>query len=144
MVGKLLLLRVLSLARCGNVTDEGVACLAGLHQVVSLHLGGVHQVTDAALADVAGLERLRTLSLRHCTRLTDVALQHLSTSKSLLELDIVGCHSLTNSGLAALATLRLRRVDLAGCKGIAGSCVRPDVQLISEAAALCPDGRDGT
>ena len=62
-------LRSLSLWNCLRITEEGLACLAGLglHQ---LSLRGCQQLGNAALQHVAQLSALQQLNLAACERIS--------------------------------------------------------------------------
>ena len=61
-----------------QVTDAGLAHLAGLTALEFLHLGGT-QVTDAGLVHLAGLTALEYLNLSR-TQVTDVGVAELQTA----------------------------------------------------------------
>ena len=65
-------LRSLSLWNCLRITEEGLACLAGLglHQ---LSLRGCQQLGNAALQHVAHLPALQQLNLAACERISGAA-----------------------------------------------------------------------
>jgi hypothetical protein len=83
-----------------QVTDEGLAHLAGLTQLKRLKL---YHVTDAGLAHVAGLPHLQELTLISL-KITDEGLTHL---EGLTQLHTLEIHFLevTDAGLAHLAGL---------------------------------------
>ena len=62
-------LRSLSLWNCLRITEEGLACLAGLglHQ---LSLRGCQQLGNAALSHIAQLPALQQLNLAACERIS--------------------------------------------------------------------------
>ena len=64
-----------------DVTDAGLAHLAGLASLQRLHLEKT-RVTDAGLAHLAGLENLSYLNL-YQTAVTDAGLAHLEGLKNL-------------------------------------------------------------
>lgn len=135
-IGKLRCLRVLVIET--NVTDAGVAHLAGCRQLEALHLRGgsqlgeeglgaisqlprlktlylsEHQFTDRGLAHVGQMRQLTTLRL-HYSNITDDGLAHLANLTELESLGLLGCSQVTTAGLWHLRGLKnLRSLDLQG------------------------------
>lgn len=72
-------------------------------------------VTDAGLAHLAGLRRLAVLDL-HGTRVTDAGLAHLEKATGLWRLDLGGT-AVTDAGLSHLKCLaRLKELNVAGTR----------------------------
>ena len=101
-----LLLRHLSLSRCGELTDQAVRQL-GRHAT-----------------------RLRSLDVSHCTQLSDASCAIIAASLTeLRHLSLEGCVKLTNTATLPLANMRLHSLNLSSCTmltddAISGLCSR--------------------
>jgi hypothetical protein len=114
-------LRFLSLNN--QITDKGLARLAGLKQLVGLELAGA-KITDKGLSTLKTFPELQTLVLSG-TQVTDAGAKTLGGLKSLLQLDISGT-PISDKGLAMLKGLGQlqiltvgKRVTDAGLKPVA-------------------------
>lgn len=133
-------LRWLSLARCPEITDASLACLADFkwlrHLILSecqsvtnagmryigrltelryLDLDGCRHVGAPGLARLSALSKLGVLSMRGCTAVDDDALDEIARLGALEWLDLSRCGPISDSGLACLRTLRrLCTLRLAG------------------------------
>jgi hypothetical protein len=97
-----------------NITDAGLAHLAGLSDLQTLNLNDT-EVGDAGLEQLRGLPHLKELSVFH-TRVTDAGLEHLQGMTSLQILTVSG-DRITNTGLAHLAGLsHLQNLTVSGEK----------------------------
>jgi hypothetical protein len=93
-----------------QVTNRGLAHLAGMDQLRKLHLNRT-AVSDRGLRHLAGLSGLRELHLSR-TRITDAGLAHLAGLAQLRFLGISGTE-VTDAGLVHLKELQnLRELDL--------------------------------
>jgi hypothetical protein len=93
-----------------EVTDEDLALLKGMTNLVELNLGGT-TVTDAGLAHVKGLSNLTRLQL-HNSKITDAGLEHLKGLQKLTSLNLYGT-AVTDQGLEHLKELKnLRKLYL--------------------------------
>ena len=88
-----------------QVTDAGLARLAGLPEIRSLSCSGAPELTDAGLAHLAGLGRLEALSI-YGTRIEGSGLAHLTGLKQLKYLAIGTKTDAEWSSLAQLIGLR--------------------------------------
>lgn len=70
-------LQSLSLAGCTEITDDALAHVAGLDQLVSLDLTDCWQITDQGLQHLAGMRNLRVLLLDGCSGITALGLSYL-------------------------------------------------------------------
>lgn len=77
-------LHYLSLDRCGQITDAGLADLAGISSLEEIYLGRT-QITDAGLRHLAGLTGLEHLWL-HDTQVSDAGLVQLTELTKLRRL----------------------------------------------------------
>jgi hypothetical protein len=73
----MLSLQLLSLSHCKRVSDESVALLAGLPDLVSLNLGGCDLVTTEGILRIIGAESLQYLNVANCPKNTAVAIAQL-------------------------------------------------------------------
>ncbi|OQR84032.1 hypothetical protein ACHHYP_13996, partial [Achlya hypogyna] len=118
-------LEELSLARCAQITDAGLAhVVVKCPQLIHLDLSDVVEVTDATLAAVRahGLT-LRRVYLRRCMLVTDAGIEDLaiSANQHLQALDVSSVSSLSGVALAALAThcaTGLQELDVSFCRSI--------------------------
>ncbi len=95
-----------------QITDAGLAHLSGLTSLQELDLYGT-QISDAGLVHLEGLTSLQTLHLNY-TQITDAGLVHLEGLTSLQELDLATTQ-ITNRGLVHLVGLTsLERLRLGG------------------------------
>jgi hypothetical protein len=86
-----------------NITDAGLAHLKELKGLTTLNLGGT-QINGDGLAHLKELKGLTTLGLDD-TRITDAGLAHLKELKGLTKLGLVGTQ-ITDAGLANLKELK--------------------------------------
>jgi hypothetical protein len=87
------------LAENRNVTDAGIACLAGLHQVVSFNLSSC-SLTSAGMETLAGIRQLVRLNLSYCNRITDPGIKLINALPNLRYIDLQGCVKITNGGVS--------------------------------------------
>jgi hypothetical protein len=99
-LGHLTSLTMLSIAS-EHVDDEAVGHLAGLSELLSIHLDPC-TLTDAGVAALARLPKLTSLSITS-DRLTDAAAQALAESSTLQNVTLV-CSALTNETIRTLST----------------------------------------
>jgi beta-lactamase regulating signal transducer with metallopeptidase domain/Leucine-rich repeat (LRR) protein len=96
-----------------EVTDAGLAYLAGLTQLQYLNLQEITNITDAGLEHLKGLTKLEDLRL-YRVAITDVGLEHLKGLTGLRRLDLIGT-KVTDAGLANLKVLNgLQDLSLSG------------------------------
>jgi hypothetical protein len=96
-----------------EVSDEGLASLAGLSRLESLHLGGgVCSLGERACATFARrLHGLTALHITDCPALGDNGLFRLAPlAPSLLSLGLSGCSNVTDIALAAVLRAASRQV----------------------------------
>ncbi|CAG8601013.1 6510_t:CDS:1, partial [Acaulospora morrowiae] len=115
-------LRNLVLAKCGNITDEGVYHITRLGRHLHyLHLGHCSRITDHSITHLARhCNRLRYLDLACCTQLTDSSVFELSHLPKLRRIGLVKCALITDQAIYALIENRvvahtLERVHLSYC-----------------------------
>ncbi len=108
-------LKSLNLYNCTNITDAGLAHLAGL-SLTQLNLTICENITDAGLAHLKGLP-LTQLNLSACTNITDAGLAHLE-NLPLTHLNLNECRNITEAGLAHLENLPLTHLNLSECRNI--------------------------
>lgn len=95
-----------------SVTDDGVHCLAGLHELNSLDLSCT-KITDQGVACLQDLPQLECLNLAH-TKVRGTTLNELEKF-SKLELLNLAYSNVDDSGMTQIAKLRqLRILDLSG------------------------------
>jgi Leucine-rich repeat (LRR) protein len=82
------------------ITDEGLSAIGKLRSLSQLDLEA-NQLSDAGIAHLAGLENLRTLGLAGNEGVTDQAFQALASLSMLASLDLSGT-AVTDQGLTAL------------------------------------------
>jgi len=139
----------LDLSGCLELTDGGLAAVAGFMDLEELVLHNCMKIGDAAVEAVSQLSSLRTLNLRGCSQLGDHHIAALCKGLSgLHDLSLQSCNGLTGTclpalarGAPALAALNLshcmrlderhlehlaalpglRRLDLTGCQAPAAS-----------------------
>jgi hypothetical protein len=107
--GHLTSLQTLLIHHCRNVTDAAFAHVA---QLTTLDI--CPQFTDAALAHFKG--GLRKAWVDDCSLITDAGLEQLA---GVTFLSIRSCTSVRGTSFAKLREHGLRRVQVAGCNGIA-------------------------
>jgi len=99
----------------GDITDDGLAHLAGLSNLAALDLFWCRRITDRGMVHLRGLTGLTSLGLSG-TQVTDLGLARLTTLVNLARLDLSWCAGVTDAGLAYLRGLvRLAELDLRGC-----------------------------
>lgn len=109
-----------------SITDKGLAQLAvvDLRQLDFLMLGYCTNITDAGLASVAGLRSVTWLSLAACPHVTDAGLVSLLTMTNLTGLDLRGCVGITDAGLERLAVkTNWQTIMLGGCPNVTTNAV---------------------
>jgi internalin A len=105
-----------------DVTDDGLANLAGLTNLVYLNLEGT-QITDAGLIHLERLTKIETLYLPS-NRITDAGLSDLTGLAKLSRLCLLGDSQVTDSGLRRLERLpNLIYLDLRGTQ-VTGAAVK--------------------
>jgi len=102
------MLRSLDLAENRNITNAGLAHLAGLPQLTILNLSSC-SITSSGMAHLKKLPHLERLILSFCNRLNDEALKPLEAMRTLEYVDIQGCLGI---GKAALARVRRRNLTI--------------------------------
>jgi hypothetical protein len=100
----------------GKMTDSALRRLCKLDHVTNLDLGGCLQLTDDGLASLAGLPRLRKLDLSGWKgSLTNRGLDVLKNLKELRDFQICWQQNVSDAGLMNLAHChRLERVNVMG------------------------------
>ncbi len=88
--------------QAGSLTDDQLAPLKELKNIIHLHLGNTG-VTDRGLAHVGNLVTLTKLHLEK-TKISDAGLKHLGNLKDLSYLNLYGTE-ITDAGLAHLKGL---------------------------------------
>jgi len=107
-------LRILSLTRCKNVSDDGLSHLAGFRQLKTLSLNGCSSVTDAGMPYLAGLTSLNELNLIG-TAITYRGLGILTAFGNLETLKLTHCKGITDESIQVLRAIpKLKRVHLQG------------------------------
>ena len=102
-----------------DVTDDGLANLAGLTKLVCLNLEGT-QITDAGLIHLERLTKIKTLALSG-NRITDAGLLNLTGLAELGSLDLRDTQ-VTDSGLRHLERIpNLSYLDLRGTQVTGGA-----------------------
>ncbi len=102
-------LEMLEVFKC-PLSEEGLAVLARLPRLQSLHLPACPGVMDRGLRHLARLESLRDLRLNYCPEPTTYGLGPLD---QLERLEVSNCPGLPGAGLGQLAGLqRLRNLDM--------------------------------
>lgn len=120
-------LRVLHLGGCSVITNAGLFVISyGLVKLKSLDLRSCRDLSDQGIAHLAGIGdtvtnqgnvALEHLCLQDCQKLTDTALRYISLGlKNLTKVNLSFCSSVTDSGLQYLAKMpSLRKINLASC-----------------------------
>jgi Leucine-rich repeat (LRR) protein len=103
LLGDLAGTRHLKLKRA-DISDAGLAHLAGLTQLETLVLQGEPRVSDAGLAHLSGLSQLRTLNLGR----SEVTDEGLAAIRDLTQLRLLrlGSSRITGAGLAHLREMK--------------------------------------
>ena len=110
-VGKLSRLTVLILNGSPEISDEGIAHLAGLTELRQLELID-SAITEEACQTLASFTKLEQLSLSR-TGIKDSGLASLTALKSLRVLGLIGCKRLSDTGLESLAKMsNLAELDI--------------------------------
>lgn len=105
----------LSLDRCTEITDNGVAHLANCENLESLKITA-SQITDDSLIVFGRLKKLKRLSLQDSPGLTDEGLAALAQLLRLEELSLTGRGSqITGSGFEYLIDLPIRTLGIGHC-----------------------------
>jgi len=86
-----------------DLTDDGVAELAGLKALTSLRIGATG-ITDEGLKHLAGMTALTELNIGE-TRITDAGLKHLAPLTALTRLDVRRTR-VKDSGLNSIGELK--------------------------------------
>lgn len=95
----------------GQATDEGLKYVATLRKLESLYMWGPSEITDAGVAHLAGLPKLTKLHLSK-SRVSDESLKTLGRLPSLEKMTVQG-NKFTDAGLAYLqGNQRLRSLWL--------------------------------
>ena len=95
-----------------EITDEGLAKLAGLATLKSLNLRRSSYLTDAGLEHLTKLPQVEQLHLLY-NNFGDAGMEHLAKIPKLRVLDLRGCVLVTDEGLEHLAKLtNLERLKL--------------------------------
>lgn len=100
---------------------------------------------STGLASVACLHRLRQLDLHNCHRLSGAGLALLAASlEELAGLGLRGCAQLSDQELAGLVGLTaLQALNLQGCTGMQGSCLKLLASSLQQLAQLNMSGCSG-
>jgi hypothetical protein len=102
----------LTLRRCDEVTDDGVAPLTKLEGLRRLIIWDGTRLTDRALEHFSKLKNLKSLHLTHWGRITDVGLEHLSRLPRLESVSFDRDVALTAKGLTHLEKMpSLKDID---------------------------------
>jgi internalin A len=91
----------------GQATDDGLTCLAALHDLEVLMVWDASQISDAGMAHLAGLTKLTTLHFSD-GGLGDASLQIFGRLPELRSLSLQG-NSFSDDGLKHLAALKQLR-----------------------------------
>lgn len=123
-------LKSLDLRSCRDLSDQGIAHLAGLGDEVThqgnlalehLCLQDCQKLTDQALRYISiGLKNLTKVNLSFCGGVTDAGLQYLAKMPSLRKINLASCDQVTDAGLAHLARggSRITSLDVSFCDKI--------------------------
>jgi len=103
-VSRLKNLKRLKLARCPNVTAEGLAELAECHGLVQLDLRDCTQVDDNWLRQISKLTTLRDLKL-NSPKITDAGLAGLEPLTHVAVLGLDDCTGISNAGFAIVQSM---------------------------------------
>jgi hypothetical protein len=100
----------LDLSENRKISDDGLACLKTLPQLIYLNLSSC-DLTNAGLPYLLALPRLKSLNLSYCHRLTDIGLRTLKSLPNLEYLDLQGVLKTTTAGLSKIrkSGLTIRR-----------------------------------
>jgi F-box and leucine-rich repeat protein GRR1 len=115
-------LRVINLDRCTGIGDEGIAKLAGMHEILEgISLVGMPQISDDGLLPVANACRaLSYINLNNCSNVTDVTIEAFARhSRQLQTLHVSAC-GITEGCFNELAGLlpakHLTSLDISFCR----------------------------
>ncbi|XP_055531127.1 uncharacterized protein LOC129721996 [Wyeomyia smithii] len=117
---KLRELKEISLARCQQISIEGIRSLVqNCPSLEIVDLSECHNINDKAIELIAiHLKRLNTLSLDRCFQLSDFSLDYIAIHcKALRTLDVRGCRNMCaepNLRLVNIPTLRTVHMSKAG------------------------------
>ncbi len=96
-----LTITALNLSENRNISDAGLAYLAGFHQLTDLNLSSC-TISDHGLEYLLPLTGLTRLNLSYCNRITDAGLKRLNSLRHLVYLDLQGCVKISNGGISKL------------------------------------------
>lgn len=106
----------LDLSNCEALTDEYLAKLSHLKNLISLDLNNCQKITDQALLNICRLETLTSLSVFMCQNLTDAGFQNIQNLKHLKSLNIGYCYRLSEVTIERLSGLQeLVSLQFDGC-----------------------------
>ena len=126
----------LNLARCGKVTEDGLAWLAGTagapprpcSLLSSLNLQACPRVRDEGLVALGtGCTALQFVNLRECAMVTDAGVAGLAKGcRSLSVLNLYGCVAVGNGGLRAVGACcpLLKSLNVSRCVEVGDAGVR--------------------
>lgn len=110
-----------------RITDRGLEVLSTLRlpALRMVTLGRNENITDNGLVHLASMSPLDWVGLHHCPGITDEGLSYLAEHAVFEGLDLRGCDGITDAGLAHLtANKHLRRLWLDGCHNVTAEAVR--------------------
>jgi hypothetical protein len=107
----------LSLIDLSNITDAGLAHIAGFSNLESLHLSSLPHITDDGLAYVASLRGLQKLTLSKIEKVTNAGLRHLMALSNLRDLRLSSM-DIGDEGLEYISGLPLQKLCLDSMKSI--------------------------
>jgi len=94
-------LTYLDISENRNITNEGLAVLGDLANLVTLDLSSCG-INHNGLAHLAPLTALKSLNISYSKRITDAGVKHINAIEQLEYLDILGCPKITNAGFKRL------------------------------------------
>eukprot|EP00455_Lapot_gusevi_P022301 TRINITY_DN23214_c0_g1_i1.p1 TRINITY_DN23214_c0_g1~~TRINITY_DN23214_c0_g1_i1.p1 ORF type:complete len:160 (-),score=3.85 TRINITY_DN23214_c0_g1_i1:58-513(-) len=108
----------LHLPYCENLTDDGIAHIASLHDLQLLDVGSCKKITNTSMNTIALLPQIRHVDLSFCDGVTDDGVQCLASSlRCLTLLDIGWCSRVSDDSLEAIvfSPPLLEDLNVCGC-----------------------------
>ena len=113
------LLKILSIRRNLNITDEGLTSLSSLHLLEEIHLSGSWNITSKGIKNIGEKLKLKKMELRGCDSIDDLSCSFISKQfPNLIGLDCRDCIKITDEGVIEICKgiSSLKYLDISGTK----------------------------
>jgi hypothetical protein len=121
---------------CCRLTDEAAGHISVIFSLRTVNMSHTN-LSDVGVALLAGLPLLHSISLNNCYKLTNIAVMHLSKARNLTDIDLSCCNHLGDTSIGWLSFApKLQRINLMGDKKISYHVVdamlasKPDIREI--------------